>query len=214
MLSFCKSLVFLESIAYHNLSQKALALGKSGGVWTSKRLPEACYAQVRLDAILACFVLVVSIRRRVVRRLLPAPAHAGVSVALLVGTTLDLSTVPPQNLSWWWSRQRCHQGVVEKLTRGLLSAVGGRMLGAPLHGLPAGGARGCGRGRGAKRPFAFLSMLPRRNTLRLTCIREPLGVVGIVLPFIHCGVIQGHRPRVPPATSMSKKQKHASLVLP
>jgi hypothetical protein len=93
--------------------------------------------------------------------------------------------------------------------------MGGHMPRSPLAGRPAGDARDCSRGRRAKRPFAFPSMLPRRNTLRRTCIREPAdGAVGIVLPFIHYGIIQGHGSRVPPATSMSKRQKHASLVLP
>src|SRR5438093_9103584 len=72
--------------------------GKPVGVWTLKRLPEVCHAQGRIDTILACFVLHVSIRRRMVRRLPRGHWNAGVGVALLVGTTLDLSTIPPHNL--------------------------------------------------------------------------------------------------------------------
>src|SRR5215831_19134682 len=53
------------------LPQRPQHCGKPGGVWTLQRLPEACHAYVRIDAILAGVVLDVSIWRRVVRRLLP-----------------------------------------------------------------------------------------------------------------------------------------------
>src|SRR5262245_16579594 len=82
------------------LRKRPQSCGKLGDIWTRKWLPELCYASVRHRRSPGLFRFGCFDTASEVRRLLPGPWNGGVSVALLVGITLDLSTVPPQNLSW------------------------------------------------------------------------------------------------------------------
>ena len=65
------------------------------------------------------------------------------------------------------------------------------MPGSPQSGRPAGALGVAAEVGEPKGHVHFLLLYCPGGALRLTCIREPAGVVGIVLPFIHYGVIQG-----------------------